>query len=113
MREEANLSMSCVSSCIRQHASAYVSIRQHTSADVSIRQHTSAYVSIRACEGRGEFVYVLREQLIGVAYIHSIRQHTPAHVSIRQHTPAYVSIRQHTFDRGCLFGCQGWPFYSK
>jgi hypothetical protein len=33
--------------CIRQHASAYVSMRQHTSACVSIRQHASAYVSMR------------------------------------------------------------------
>jgi hypothetical protein len=29
-----------LSTCIRQHTSAYVSIRQHTSAYVSIRQHT-------------------------------------------------------------------------
>jgi hypothetical protein len=50
-----------LSTCIRQHTSAYVSIRQHTSAyglgswprtqhlppNTGIRQHTSAYVSIR------------------------------------------------------------------
>jgi hypothetical protein len=53
-------SLGDLSSRIRQHTSAYVSISQHTSAYVSIRQHTPAYASIR--------------------------QHTPAYASIRQHT---------------------------
>ena len=72
----------CMSTCIRQHTSAYVSIRQHRDirgssedcaaacqpAYFSIRQHTSAYVSIR--------------------------QDTSAYVRTRQHTSGYVRIRQ-------------------
>jgi hypothetical protein len=56
-----------ISTCIRQHTSAYVSIHQHTSAGL---QHANAGNSI----------------IISTC----IRQHTSAYVSIRQHTSAYM-----------------------
>jgi hypothetical protein len=86
----------CLTSCIRQHTSAYVlelmptaacvldlmrtpaasllSSGQHTSAYVSIRQHTSSYV-----------LDLMRTAAASLLHLVSLRQRTSAYVSIRQH----------------------------
>jgi hypothetical protein len=61
-----------MSSYLRQHTSAYVSIRHHTSAYVIIRQHTSAYVD------RGEMRRDVTVPLFCLNQSHAVRiKHTP------------------------------------